>query len=153
EISLALARARLPLDVARPLTAQVARLLRVGFVGVVLVDEEGREARGVYGESAGKPAAWWAEQMVDLRAEPSGMARAFFDAAPVTVYDVEESSLVNPRLAALVGARSGAWVPMITEERVVGVLVLATTDERRAFTAEELSVLQSVAAEAAVAFE
>ena len=42
---------------------------------------------------------------------------------------------------------------MIAEERVVGVLVLATTDEKRAFAAEELSLLQAVAAEAALAFE
>jgi hypothetical protein len=121
EISVALSRARLPLDVARPLAAHVASLLRVGFVGVVLVDEEGRDAHGVYAESAGKPAAWWTEMTVDLRMEPSGIARAYFDEAPVTVYEVAESSLVSPRLAAEVGARSGAWVPMVTEERVVGV--------------------------------
>ena len=83
----------------------------------------------MYAESSGKPAAWWDETTVDLRGEPSGIARAYFEEAPVTVYDIEESALVSPRLAALVGARSGAWVPMITEERVVGVLVLATTDE------------------------
>ena len=154
EISVALARARQPLDVARPLAAHVARLLRVGFVGVVLADEEGREAKGVYAESAGEAAAWWAETTVDLRGEPSGIARAYFDAAPVTVYDVGESSLVSTRLATLVGARSGAWVPMITEERVVGVLVLATTDhQHREFVTEELSILQAVAAEAALAFE
>ena len=153
EISVALARARLPVDVARALTAQVARLLRVGFVGVVLVDDEGREAAGVYAEAAGKPAAWWAETRVDLRAEPSGIARAYFDAQPVTVYDIEASSLVSPRLASLVGARSGVWVPMITEERVAGVIVLATTDEQREFAPDELSVLQAVASEAALAFE
>ncbi|MGN6800127.1 MAG: GAF domain-containing protein [Gaiellaceae bacterium] len=153
EISVALARARLPLDVARPLAAQVARLLRVGFVGVMLVDEEGREAAGVYAEAAGQPAEWWAETKVDLRGEPSGIARAYFEAAPVTVYDVASSSLVSPRLATLVGAQSGVWVPMITEERVAGVIVLATTDEQREFAAEELSVLQAVAAEAALAFE
>jgi PAS domain S-box-containing protein len=153
EISVALARARHPLDVARPLTAQVARLLRVGFVGVVLVDEDGREAAGVYAEAAGTPAAWWQETRVDLHGEPSGIARAFFERAPVTVYDVGESSLVSPRLAALVGARSGVWVPMATEERVAGVIVLATTDDRREFAAEELSILQAVAAEAALAFE
>ena len=71
----------------------------------------------------------------------------------MTVYDIEASSLVSPRLATLVGAHSGAWVPMIAEERVVGVLVLATTDEQRAFAPEELSLLQAVAAEAALAFE
>ena len=153
EISVALSRARLPLDVARPLAGHVARLFRVGFVGVVLVDQDGTEARGVYAELSGMPATWWAETTVDLRGEPSGIARAYFEEAPVTVYSVEESALVSARLAALVGARSGAWVPMITEERVVGVLVLATTDEPREFVTEELSVLQAVAAEAALAFE
>jgi PAS domain S-box-containing protein len=153
EISVALARARLPRDVARPLAAQVARLLRVGFVGVVLVDDEGREAAGVYAEASGKRAQWWEETKVDLRGEPSGIARAYFDAAPVAVYEIESSSLVSPRLATLVGARSGVWVPMITEERVVGVLVVATTDEQREFASEELSILQAVAAEAALAFE
>ena len=153
EISVALARARSPLDVARPLTGHVARLLGVGFVGVVLVGEDEREAHGIYAESAGRPATWWAETNVDLRGEPSGIARAYFDGEPVTVYDIAVSSLVSPRLAALVGAQSGAWVPMITEERVVGVLVLATTDQKRAFAPEELSLLQAVAAEAAIAFE
>jgi PAS domain S-box-containing protein len=153
EISVALSRARQPLDVARPLTAHVAKFLGVGFVGIVLVDEEGREAHGVYAESSGTPVPVWQEMTIDLRMEPSGIARAYFDQAPVTVHDVEQSSLVSPRLAALVGARSGAWVPMITDERVAGVLVIATTDVHREFRAEELSVLQAVAAEAALAFE
>jgi hypothetical protein len=115
DISVALARARLPLDVARPLTAHVARLLRVGFVGIVLVDENAREALGVYAEASGKPAGWWADTRIDLRGEPSGIARAYFDAEPFTVHDVAESSLVSPRLATLVGAQSGAWVPMVPE--------------------------------------
>ena len=137
-----------------PLTAQVAQAppsrLRRRRAG----RRRGQQKRaGVYAEAAGKPAAWWAETKVDLRGEPSGIARAYFDAAPVTVYDIEASSLVSPRLASLVGAHSGVWVPMITEERVAGVIVLATTDEQREFATDELSVLQAVAAEAALAFE
>src|SRR5206468_6749681 len=61
--------------------------------------------------------------------------------------------LVSQRLVELVGARSGVWIPMIAEERVVGVLVLASTDGRRTFPAEELAVLQAVAAEAALGLE
>ena len=41
ELSNAFGRARSPLDVARPLVREVNSLLRVGFAGVVLVDEDG----------------------------------------------------------------------------------------------------------------
>ena len=153
EISAALVRARTPLEVARPLAAHVARLLGVGFVGIALVTPECEEAEGVYAELEGTPAEWWAAIRTDLRREPSGIASAVFDAQPVTVYDVAGSSLVSARLAKLVGAHSGAWVPMIAEERVVGVLVLASTDGKRIFPGEELSLLQAVASEGALAFE
>ena len=42
---------------------------------------------------------------------------------------------------------------MIAEERVIGVLVVASTDAKRAFTAQELSLLQAIAWEAALALE
>jgi PAS domain S-box-containing protein len=153
EISVALSRARDALGVARPLVRHTAELLGVGFVAVALVDEEDAGAVGLYGELAGEPAAWWADVRVDLRDEPSGIASAVFDAAPVTVYDVEGSQLVSARLAELVGAQSGAWVPMIAEERVVGVLVIAPTEKKRAFAPDELALLGGVAAEAALSIE
>jgi PAS domain S-box-containing protein len=90
---------------------------------------------------------------VDLRHEPSGIASSVFDAAPVTVYDVSSSPLVSARLAAAANAKSGVWVPMIAEERVVAVLVVASTDAKRAFTAEEIAILQAVASEAGLALE
>ena len=48
EISPALARAREPVDVCRPLVRRVAELMRVGFVGVAVVTENDAEAVGVY---------------------------------------------------------------------------------------------------------
>ncbi|MGZ4333248.1 MAG: GAF domain-containing protein [Gaiellaceae bacterium] len=153
EISAALARAGEPLAVARPLVAHVAQLLGVGFVGIALVTKESEEAEGLYAEAGGAPADWWSGVRTDLRNEPSGIASAVFDAAPVTVYDVGGSTLVSARLAKLAGACSGAWVPMIAEARVVGVLVLASTDDKRAFSADEVSLLQAVAAEGALALE
>ena len=116
----------------RPAAHRTGRaLLRVGFVGIALVDEDADWATGLYAEAAGEEATWWAGVRTDLRHEPSGIASAVFDALPVTVYDVSASLVVSMRLARLVGARSGAWVPMVAEERVVGVLVLASTDEKR----------------------
>jgi PAS domain S-box-containing protein len=153
DLSNALGRAGDPLDVARPLVRSVASLLQLGFAGVVSVDDHRSRAIGVYGERDGEPAPWWSELEVDLEREPSGIASAVFDAAPVTVYDVASSPLVSRRLAELVGAESGIWVPLIAEERVIGVLVAASTSGKRAFSPDALALLQALAAEAALALE
>jgi uncharacterized protein YigA (DUF484 family) len=153
ELSNALARAHDLVGVARPLVRQVAALLGVGFAGVAVISRELDESSGVYGELNGETAEWWSTVRVDLRTEPSGIASAVFDAAPVTVYDVGSSTLVNPGLVEKVGAQSGAWIPMIAEERVIGVLAVASTDAKRAFSAEEVGLLQAIASEAALALD
>ncbi len=118
-----------------------------------MVSDDGDVATGVYAELDGEPADWWEDVRVDLRNEPSGIASAVFDAAPVTVYDIASSPRISPRLAAKVGAQSGAWVPMIADERVIGVLVFASTDAKRTFPADELALLQAIASEAGLALE
>jgi PAS domain S-box-containing protein len=153
EISTVLGRARDAVEVARPLVRRVAELLDVGFAAIALVAEDGRSARGLYAEADGEVFAPWLDLALDLRGEPSGIATAVFDAAPVTVFDVGSSSLVSPRLVGLVGARSGAFVPLVAEERVRAVLVIASTDRKRAFSPDELSLLQAVAGEAALALD
>jgi PAS domain S-box-containing protein len=149
--SSALGRAREPIDVARPLVRQVIELIGVGFAGVAVVSEDGLEATGLYAELGDEPSPAWGEMRVDLRNEPSGIASAVFDAAPVSVFDVASSSLVNPRLAEQVGARSGVWVPLIAEERVIAVLAVASTDRKRSFSSAELALMQAIAGEAALA--
>ncbi|HEX5449807.1 MAG TPA: GAF domain-containing protein [Gaiellaceae bacterium] len=146
-----LARARTTEDACKPLVRAAVDLLAIGFAGVAMVVEDGKDAVGVYGERNGEATPWWQEVRVDLRNEPSGIASAVFDAAPVTVFDIASSTLVSPRLAEQVGARSGAWIPMLADERVIGVLVVATTGEKHAFTHDELGLLQALAGDAALA--
>jgi PAS domain S-box-containing protein len=153
ELSAELGRARDAAEVSRPLVHQVRGLLDAGFVAVAVVTPDGGTAEGTYGELGDGEAAFWRDVRVDLRTEPSGIASAVFDAAPVTVFDVRSSSLVSARLAERVHAQSGAWIPMIAEEQVIGVLVVAATDRKRAFTREEVSLLQTLAGEAALALE
>ena len=88
-----------------------------------------------------------------LHNEPSGIASAFFEAAPVSVYDCDSSSLVNPRLARTAEAKSAVFVPLIVEERVIGVMVAATTGERRAFATEEVRLMEALAGETAIALD
>jgi PAS domain S-box-containing protein len=149
-ISTSLSRAHTPLEVARPLVREVIALLGVGFAGVVLVDDTRSRAEGVYAELEGEPAVWWADLDLDLRDEPSGIASAVFDAAPVTVFDAASSALVNPRLHELTGGKSGAWIPMMAEETVTGVLAVVSTDEKRAFAADEMALLAALGAEGAL---
>ena len=100
EISNALARARTPVDVARPLVRRSRRSSASAFAGVGPSSTERDEATGLYAELEGERAAFWESVRLDLRNEPSGIASAVFAAAPVTVYDIASSPLVSPRLAA-----------------------------------------------------
>ncbi len=51
------------------------------------------------------------------------------------------------------GAKSAAFVPLLVEERVIAVISVATLDEPRVFSPEDLAVMQTLASEAAVALE
>src|SRR5205823_4060795 len=144
-VSTALAQTHDAEAAARLLLQHVVDLFGVEFTALALVNEETSEAVGFLALSAEGEADWWRDVRLDLANEPSGIASAVFEAAPVAIYDVEESSRVSARLAEAVGAKSGVWVPLISEERVLGVLVAVTTGERRAFTSEEITLMQALA--------
>ena len=152
-ISAAIARAGDVESVARVLLDEIAALIGVGFVGLALVDEGMNEARGLLARREGMDFDFWSDLRFDLRGEPSGVASAAFDVAPVTVYDTASSPLIKQPVAEAIGAHSAAFVPLVSGERVIGVLAIATTHERRAFSPEELGPLRTLASEAAVALE
>jgi PAS domain S-box-containing protein len=139
--------------VARALLDEMAALFRVGFVGLTFVSEDGREATGYLARSHNRDVSWWLDVRLDLEHEPSGIASTVFEASAFAVYDVTESGIVSTRLAETVGAKSAAFVPLIVDERVIAVISVATTDERRAFSPEDLALMQTLASEAAVALE
>ncbi len=152
-LSNALARTERVDDVARAFLREVLDLFRVGFAGLALVSDDGREARGLLAIRAGKEWAWWQEMVVDLEREPSGIASAVYEASPLGVYDLASSPRISARLAEAVGAKSAAFVPLVAGEQVIAVLSIATLDELRAFSGEELSLLQALASEAATALD
>src|SRR5437764_9969722 len=152
-ISASLTRARDLETAARPLVEQVQALLDVEFAAVTVVDPDATEATGVLARQGDQDADWWREVRLDLRDEPSGVASTVFDAAPVVVYDIESSPRVSTRLSARTGAKSAVWVPILAEGRVVGVLTAANTSAKRAFTGEEIALLQVLAGEVALALE
>ena len=139
--------------VARTLLDEIAALFDVAFVALTFVSEDAHEASGYLARAGGRDVDWWGEVRIDLEHEPSGIASAVFEAAAFTVYDAENSRVVSARLAEAVGAKSAAFVPLLVEERVIAVISVATADEPRAFSAEDLALMQTLASEAAVALE
>jgi PAS domain S-box-containing protein len=152
-ISAALAKAGDADSVARVLLDEIASLFSVEFVGLALIDEERNEANGLLARRDGEDLPFWQGIRLDLRREPSGIASAVFDVAPVAVYDTDTSPLINHAIAGAIGAKSAAFVPLVSGERVIAVLAIATTHERRSFSTEELGPLRTLAAEAALALE
>src|SRR5207302_61720 len=73
------------------------------------------------------------------------------EAGPFAVYDAEASNIVSQRLVDATGAKSAAFIPLLANRRVIGVLVVGTATEPRAFSTEELMLRQTVAGEAALA--
>ncbi len=151
-ISNALARSEHPETAGRVLLDEVGSALELDFVALAVITQDGKTATGLLARSHGDELDWWRDLSLDLQNEPSGIASAYFNSAPVVVYDVESSTLVNPRLVA-VKAKSAAFIPLIVEERVVGVLVAASTEGLRAFAPDEVTLMEALAGEAALAFE
>ncbi len=152
-LSSELVRAKDKHAVARILIDTCFSLLGVDLVAVALVSEDAKRAQGLLAASVDGDLDWWSSVAIDFDSEPSGIASAVFEGGPVVVYDVASSQQVNRRLAERSGAKSAVYVPLITEARVPAVLVLATTKAPRVFTGDELSLLQALAAEAALALD
>jgi PAS domain S-box-containing protein len=139
--------------VARTLLDELAALFDVGFVALTFVSDDGREAAGYLARAEGEDAEWWRDLRLDLEHEPSGVASAVFEATALAVYDTKRSGVVSRRLVDAVGAKSAAFVPLLVQERVIAVISVATLDEPRLFSSEDLAVMQTLASEAAVALE
>jgi PAS domain S-box-containing protein len=150
-ISAALGTARDAEAVARLLVDTAERATGADTVCLMLVSDDGDEARGLLGRSEGNDLQWLRDVRIDLRSEPSGVGTAVFEAAPFAVYDAGGATAVHRELVDRVGAQSIAYVPLVADERVIAVLVLATTHARRAFTPDELTLLQASAGDAALA--
>ncbi|MEP6811780.1 MAG: GAF domain-containing protein, partial [Actinomycetota bacterium] len=115
--------------VARALLDEISSLFAVGFVALTFVSDDAREGAGFLARERGKDVDWWPSVRVDLEHEPSGIASAVRSAASFTVYDVATSTKVSSRLSKEAGAKSAAFVPLISDSGVIAVISVATTEE------------------------
>jgi PAS domain S-box-containing protein len=152
-LSTALLGARDVESVGRLILDQVRALLQVDVAFLAMIGEDGTEATGLIGRDEQGDVAWWPEIRIDVRNEPSLIASSAAEAAPLQVYDVASSPRANPGLVQKVGAKSAVFMPLITRDRVQAVVVGATVNEHRHFGSDDMALLQTLAAEGALALE
>jgi len=75
---------------------------------------------------------------IDLGDEQSAAASAARSGAPLVIVDAQNAAGSKIWLARLTGAKSLLAVPIMNEERIIGVAVAVETVEKREFTDEEI---------------
>jgi PAS domain S-box-containing protein len=148
-LSSALSRTQTTAETAAFLFDEVEALLQPDALLLALVDEEARTATGF--AARGVDEEWWKGVSLDLDADSGALVTVARERATIAIYDLDTATNVNRRLADAVGAKSAAFVPLISEGRVAGVLVAATLAERRDFSSAQLDVVAGLASEAALA--
>jgi PAS domain S-box-containing protein len=148
-LSTALAGAQTGEEAAASLFDEVEALLGPDALLLARVDEEMRTANGL--AARGLDEEWWREVALDLDEDTGAIVSVVRERSALAIYDAVTATDVNRTLADAVGAKSAAFVPLLSEGDVVGVLVAATTASHRNFTPAELELVQGLASEAALA--
>jgi signal transduction histidine kinase/putative methionine-R-sulfoxide reductase with GAF domain len=133
-------------ELLRELVARVRSILSVDNVAILLLDAEGRELRV-------RTALGLEEEVAAGVRIPFGKGVAGHIAAsrqPVIIDDLSQVEVYNPflkeKLVSLLG------VPLVVEDRVIGVIHVSTAAPRH-FTQQEQELLQLVADRAAIAID
>lgn len=135
-------------DLLAELLARVREMLGVDTAVVLLLDPLSNDlvataARGLEEE---------VRQGVRIPFGEGFAGRVAATAAPVVIDDLDRVAEIRNPLIRKRGIRSLLGVPLVTDERVVGVIHVGSTTSRR-FTADEIELLQLVADRAAMAVD
>jgi formate hydrogenlyase transcriptional activator len=134
------------------ISASLRLLLECEYVSLAIYNAETRHMHIRALDFPGGKGFLQPEMSLPADQTPSG--RAFATRQPVLL-DKQEIERINPQLAALVvaeGLRSGVSLPLLTPERALGALNLASRREN-AFSPEDIDFLRLVARQIAIAVE
>jgi two-component system phosphate regulon sensor histidine kinase PhoR len=148
-LSTALSRTLSGQDAADHLFDEIQAALGIERLLLALVDEPARRAYGF--AARGVDEEWWRSVSIDLDRDPGGIVAVARDGTPFSIYDVPSAPNVNRALAEAVGAKSVAFVPLVLEGQVTGVLIAAQVSAHRHIAQVELDFIQGLASETALA--
>ena len=136
-------------DAADHLFDELQAALGLETLMLAVVDQDERRAYGF--AARGIDEDWWRSVSLDLDHDPGAVVTVAREGVPFAVYDVLTAPNLNRQLAEKVGAKSAAFVPLVADGKVTGVLVAAQTSGHRLVSASELELMQGLANETALA--
>jgi two-component system phosphate regulon sensor histidine kinase PhoR len=148
-LSTALTRTLSGREAADRLFDELESVLAIERALIATVDDEAGRAAGF--AARGVEEEWWRGVTLDLERDSGAIVTVARERAPYAVYDVATAPNINRALADRVGAKSAAFVPLVSDGRITGVLVAATASRPRLFSAADLEVMQDLANETALA--
>jgi len=136
-------------EILQLIVAMTAKVMDSQICSIMLLDEKRNElfiaaTQSLSQEYLSKP---------NIKVGQSISGRVVLEKKPITVLDVtKESGYMYPEVARQEGIVSLLSVPMMVKDRAIGVINSYTKSEHR-FKQEEISILQTVANQSAVAIE
>jgi two-component sensor histidine kinase len=136
-------------EILQLLVSFTAERLNYKVVTVRLLDEQ----RGELVLRATQSENWAYRRKRSIKLGESFAGKAVLEKRIVTTEDVTTAQdYIGPELAAQQGLRSMACVPLVIGDKAIGVMT-CYTDDKRPFARVELSALEALAKQAAVAIE
>jgi GAF domain-containing protein/anti-sigma regulatory factor (Ser/Thr protein kinase) len=134
-------------ELLRELLLRITEIMRTDTAAILLLDATGTRLRA----RAAKGIEEEVEQGVEIPMGKGFAGRIAAERRPIRIDDVDHADILNPILREK-GIRSLLGVPLLAEDRVLGVLHVGSLAPRR-FTADERDLLQLAAGRAAIAIE
>jgi PAS domain S-box-containing protein len=149
EVTQAIIEGRDTSDVLKLIAARARHLVGAALAGIVSPEPGGdelviRAADGVQADVV---------RGTRISAEGSLSGRVFRTRRSLNVADVASEAQADPRVAQLGNIGPALFVPLYIANRSIGAMIVANQRGGVAFTAEDLSVVESFAAQAAMSFE
>ena len=139
-------------DLLRAVSASVRRMMQCDAVGVALADCDGRHLRIHALDFPESKGMLQEEREIPIGESHLGSAFQTGQAVVLNRIDLSEAPPEKSAIAAAEGIRSYCFIPLVSRDRTVGVLVLARRGEMP-FSQEEVHFLTQVAGQIAIAVE
>ena len=137
-------------DLLRAITATMRRVMHCDAVGVALPDGADHPLR-LYALDFPAGKGFLQEEML-LSIEGSASGKVFQTGKPLALSGPDWFNSTIYQVGAVEGLQSGCFLPLLSRNRVLGVLLLARLQEH-AFTQDEVDFLAQVANQVAIAVE